>query len=371
MKFAKSLEIKVVLDDQVTSKLDAIERKLKRLPKETKLTVSLVDRTAAAYKKIKKMLSNQKLSFLLIPDDKVTSTVKRIIGYIKKNLKNGYTVKLKVIDEITKTVNRLTALLRKFEKTYYVKVVVKTKISDKINKKESLINKETSKKESDKSSDKGSDKNSDQKPGWVGKIKGWLKDWWTKSAWPWIKDTLNEIGKAFLDRFKERLIEKLKNDVFDKIIDKILGPQKKDDSGENSDTDKKVLNRNTGGNCCCDCCEGGISPGTKNKKTYRKKKSPTKAPNRTLKVPGEVIRRRQSGTPAESAPRTSGSKLKNWLGGLKSLGKDSSKLGKAFRGMGKAVPYVGSALAVFDLAGINKDNAGEKVGSIGALLVKT
>ncbi|CAI6262343.1 Phage tail length tape-measure protein [Bacillus subtilis] len=365
MKFAKSLEIKVVLDDQVTSKLDAIERKLKRLPKETKLTVSLVDRTAAAYKKIKKMLSNQKLSFLLIPDDKVTSTVKRIIGYIKKNLKNGYTVKLKVIDEITKTVNRLTALLRKFEKTYYVKVVVKTKVSDKINKKESPINKETSKRESDKSSDKGSDKSSDQKPGWVGKIKGWLKDWWTKSAWPWIKDTLNEIGKAFLDRFKERLIEKLKNDVFDKIIDKILGPQKKDDSGENSDTDKKVLNRNTGGNCCCDCCEGGISPGTKNKKTYRKKKSPTKAPNRTLKVPGEVIRRRQSGTPAESTPRTSGSKLKNWLGGLKSLGKDSSKLGKAFRGMGKAVPYVGSALAVFDLAGINKDNAGEKVGSIG------
>ncbi|QNK38697.1 transglycosylase SLT domain-containing protein [Bacillus subtilis] len=365
LKFAKSLEIKVVLDDQVTSKLDAIERKLKRLPKETKLTVSLVDRTAAAYKKIKKMLSNQKLSFLLIPDDKVTSTVKRIIGYIKKNLKNGYTVKLKVIDEITKTVNRLTALLRKFEKTYYVKVVVKTKVSDKINKKESPINKETSKRESDKSSDKGSDKSSDQKPGWVGKIKGWLKDWWTKSAWPWIKETLNEIGKAFLDRFKERLIEKLKNDVFDKIIDKILGPQKKDDSGENSDTDKKVLNRNTGGNCCCDCCEGGISPGTKNKKTYRKKKSPTKAPNRTLKVPGEVIRRRQSGTPAESAPRTSGSKLKNWLGGLKSLGKDSSKLGKAFRGMGKAVPYVGSALAVFDLAGINKDNAGEKVGSIG------
>ncbi|MGQ9005373.1 transglycosylase SLT domain-containing protein [Bacillus sp. FSL R5-0523] len=366
LKFAKSLEIKVVLDDQVTSKLDAIERKLKRLPKETKLTVSLVDRTAAAYKKIKKMLSNQKLSFLLIPDDKVTSTVKRIIGYIKKNLKNGYTVKLKVIDEITKTVNRLTALLRKFEKTYYVKVVVKTKISDKINKKESPINKETSKKESDKSSDKGSDKSSDQKPGWVGKIKGWLKDWWTKSAWPWIKDTLNEIGKAFLDRFKERLIEKLKNDVFDKIIDKILGPQKKDDSGENSDTDKKVLNRNTGGNCCCDCCEGGgLNPSTKNKKTYRKKKSPTKAPNRTLKVPGEVIRRRQSGTPAESAPRTSGSKLKNWLGGLKSLGKDSSKLGKAFRGMGKAVPYVGSALAVFDLAGINKDNAGEKVGSIG------
>ncbi len=44
-----------------------------------------------------------------------------------------------------------------------------------------------------------------------------------------------------MDRFKERLIEKLKNDVFDKIIDKILGPQKKDDSGENSDTDKKSL----------------------------------------------------------------------------------------------------------------------------------
>ncbi|KAF1680820.1 transglycosylase SLT domain-containing protein [Bacillus sp. SKDU12] len=361
LKFAKSLEIKVVLDDQATARLEAIEQKLKRLPKETKLTVSLVDRTKTAYKKIRKLLSNQKLSFLFVPEDKVTSTVKKMIGYIKKNIKNGYTVKLKVIDEITKTVNRLTALLRKFEKTYSVKVVVKTKVSDKINKKESPINKEKSKEGSDKSSDKSSD----QKPGWVGKIKGWLKDWWTKSAWPWIKDTLNEIGKAFLDRFKERLLEKLKNDVFDKIIDKILGPQKKKDSGGGSEKDKKVLNRNTGGKCCCGCEGGSTRPGSKKKKTYRKKKSPTKAPNRTLKVPGEVIKRRKSGTSGKSASRTSGSKGKNWIGSLKSLGKDSSKLGKAFRGMKKAVPYVGSALELFDLAGTNKDNAGEKVGSIG------
>ncbi|MFP3336296.1 phage tail tape measure protein, partial [Pseudomonas sp. SIMBA_064] len=44
------------------------------------------------------------------------------------------------------------------------------------------------------------------------------------------------------------------------------------------------------------------------------------------------------------------------------------KLGKALKGLGKfrkAIPYVGNLLSLFDLQGTNKDNVGEKVGTVG------
>ncbi|MBY8913816.1 transglycosylase SLT domain-containing protein [Bacillus sp. YC2] len=369
LKFAKSLQIKVAIDDQATVKLEALEKKMKLLPKKMNISISLSEHVTPAYKKMKKMLTNHVFSFLLVADDQITLTVKKIIGFIKRNLERGYTVKLKVIDEITKTVNRLTLLLRKFAKTYYIKLEAKDKVSEKVNKQKSPIEykKDESKKGTDKKSDKDSEKESDQKPGWVGKIKGWLKDWWTKSAWPWIKDTLNEIGKAFMDRFKERLMEKLKDDVFDKIIDKILGPQKKKDSEGKEETENKVKNRNTGGCCCCRSGERN-GPGRKRNKNPRKKrKGPAtkKSPARTIKVPSEVVKNRQE---KSSGKKTVGSKMKKWLGDLTSAGEESSKLGKALKGfgkLGKAIPYIGNALSLLDLQGTNKDNVGEKVGTVG------
>ncbi|WP_049628318.1 transglycosylase SLT domain-containing protein [Bacillus sp. JFL15] len=372
LKFAKSLQIKVAVDDQATGTLEALEKKMRLLPKKMNISVSLTEHVTPVYKKLKKMLSNHAFSFLLTADDQITLKVKKIIGYIKRNLKKGYTVKLKVIDEITKTVNRLTSVLRQFEKTYYVKLEVKDKVTDKVKNQGSPLEykEDKPKKGESENSKKTSENESDKKPGWAGKIKGWLKDWWTKSAWPWIKDTLKEIGKAFVDRFKERLMEKLKDDVFDKIIDKILGPQKKKDAEGKEETESKIKNRNTGG-CCCDC-GGSSAPGRKRNKNPRKKrkgpgtrKTPGKTPSRTIRVPGKVIKNRQE---KSSGNKTAGSKMKKWFGDLTSAGEESSKLGKALKGLGKfrkAIPYIGNLLSLSDLQGTNKDNVGEKVGTVG------
>ncbi|WP_371807369.1 transglycosylase SLT domain-containing protein [Bacillus vallismortis] len=331
LKFAKSLEVKVVLDDQATAGLDVIEQKLKRLPKERNITVSLIDHATDAYKKLKKMLSGNQFSVDLFVNDQVTPATKRILGYLQKNLKKGYSVKLKVIDEITKTVNRITALLRDFEKTYTVNITAKEKLAaDKINEKKPEEKKN------------------------------------------WFMQLLEDFGTAF----KDKVIDK----ILDWLFEKIPGFKKNDNETNtpnhapgNTQSNDKVDKRNTGRRCCCCCCGGGGNRSrSKANKRYKKRKSPTSArtSGRTLRVPGEVLRRRQGGASGENATsgRNSGSKFRNWFGSMRSVATDSSKWGKVLtplKGLGKfakRVPVLGAALQATDLLGMNKDNAGEKVG---------
>lgn len=185
--------------------------------------------------------------------------------------------------------------------------------------------------------------------------------------------TLEDFGTAF----KDKVIEKILDSLFEKI------PWlKKNDNEENTpdhapgntQSNEKVDKRNTGQRCCCCCCGcGGNSSESKANKRYKKRKSPTSAgtSGRTLRVPGEVLQRRQSGASGENATsgRNSGSKFRNWLGSMRSTATDSSKWGKVLtplKGLGKfakGIPLLGTALAATDLLGMNKENAGEKVGS--------
>ncbi|MCY7933066.1 transglycosylase SLT domain-containing protein [Bacillus spizizenii] len=360
LKFAKSLEVKVVLDDQATAGLNVIEHKLKRLPKERNITVSLIEHVTDAYKKIRKMLSGNQFSVGLFVNDQITPATKRILGYLQKNLKNGYSVKLKVIDEITKTVNRITALLGDFEKTYTVKLKVIDEITKTVNRITALLRdfEKTYTVNIIAKEKLAADKINEKKP---------------EEKKNWFMQTLEDFGTAF----KDKVIEKILDSLFEKI------PWfKKNDNEENTpnhapgntQSNEKVDKRNTGQRCCCCCCGcGGNSSGSKVNKRYKKRKSPTSArtSGRTLRVPGEVLRRRQSGTSGENATsgRNSGSKFRNWLGSMRSAATDSSKWGKVLtplKGLGKfakGIPLLGTALAATDLLGMNKENAGEKVGS--------
>ncbi|WP_437367804.1 transglycosylase SLT domain-containing protein [Bacillus inaquosorum] len=359
LKFAKSLEVKVILDDQATAGLDVIEHKLKRLPKERNITVSLIEHVTDAYKKIRKMLSGNQFSVGLFVNDQITPATKRILGYLQKNLKNGYSVKLKVIDEITKTVNRITALLSHFEKTYTVKLKVVDEITKTVNRITALLRdfEKTYTVNIIAKEKLAADKINEKKP---------------EEKKNWFMQTLEDFGTAF----KDKVIEKILDSLFEKI------PWfKKNDNEENTpdrapgntQSNEKVDKRNTGQRCCCCCGCGGNSSGSKANKRYKKIKSPTSArtSGRTLRVPGEVLRRRQSGASGENATsgRNSGSKFRNWLGSMRSTATDSSKWGKVLtplKGLGKfakGIPLLGTALAATDLLGMNKENAGEKVGS--------
>lgn len=104
----------------------------------------------------------------------------------------------------------------------------------------------------------------------------------------------------------------------------------------------------------CGCCCAGISTG-KSKKVKNRNGSSNKG-NKSNPV----------NTP-KSAKAAKGGSGKGFSGLLKTLGESKGLKGglKGLKGAAKGIPGLGEILSLTDLAGINKDNAGEKVGSAG------
>ncbi|WP_098408022.1 transglycosylase SLT domain-containing protein [Bacillus sp. CX-1] len=345
-KFIHSVNIGVNINDQASAQLIEIQRRLKRIPPETTVKLTLADNVSQKLTKIKRMLSKREYSLSISAEDRVTLTVKKIIGYLKNNLKKGYSVQLYVLDKVTKTASRIASLLKKLEKTYIVTIDLNDKATNKIKNKK--VSGETSEVKHDK---KGS---------FFEQGKDLLGEWWKKSGWPWIKDTGKEIGKAFVDRFKDRLMEKLNNDIFDKIIDKILGPQ----------STKGSQSKSSGpghGQCCC-CL-------------YPQKEPPNSAGNsQNVSVSGSSEEHKGWNLKSLSRGILPAAKILFYLKSLRP-NKEPGKLAKLLeplkpmieklKPLGKKLSPLGKLLPLTDLIGINKDNAGEKIGSVGGRMLGT
>ncbi|PAD00508.1 lytic transglycosylase, partial [Bacillus licheniformis] len=345
-KFIHSVNIGVNINDQASAQLIEIQRRLKRIPPETTVKLTLADNVSQKLTKIKRMLSKREYSLSISAEDRVTLTVKKIIGYLKNNLKKGYSVQLYVLDKVTKTASRIASLLKKLEKTYIVTIDLNDKATNKIKNKK--VSGETSEAKHDK---KGS---------FFEQGKDLLGEWWKKSGWPWIKDTGKEIGKAFVDRFKDRLMEKLNNDIFDKVIDKILGPQ----------STKGSQSKSSGpghGQCCC-CL-------------YPQKEPPNSAGNRqNVSVSGSSEEHKGWNLKSLSRGILPAAKILFYLKSLRP-NKEPGKLAKLLeplkpmieklKPLGKKLSPLGKLLPLTDLIGINKDNAGEKIGSVGGRMLGT
>ncbi|MDI3080527.1 transglycosylase SLT domain-containing protein [Bacillus licheniformis] len=345
-KFIHSVNIGVNINDQASAQLIEIQRRLKRIPPETTVKLTLADNVSQKLTKIKRMLSKREYFLSISAEDRVTLTVKKIIGYLKNNLKKGYSVQLYVLDKVTKTASRIASLLKKLEKTYIVTIDLNDKATNKIKNKK--VSGETSEVKHDK---KGS---------FFEQGKDLLGEWWKKSGWPWIKDTGKEIGKAFVDRFKDRLMEKLNNDIFDKVIDKILGPQ----------STKGSQSKSSGpghGQCCC-CL-------------YPQKEPPNSAGNRqNVSVSGSSEEHKGWNLKSLSRGILPAAKILFYLKSLRP-NKEPGKLAKLLeplkpmieklKPLGKKLSPLGKLLPLTDLIGINKDNAGEKIGSVGGRMLGT
>ncbi|MCY8178767.1 transglycosylase SLT domain-containing protein [Bacillus paralicheniformis] len=344
-KFIHSVNIGVIIDDQASAQLIEIQRRLKRIPPETTVKLNLADNVSQKLTKIKRMLSKREYSFSISVEDRVTLTVKKIIGYLKNNLKKGYSVQLYVLDKITKTASRIASLLKKLEKTYIVTIDLNDKATNKIKNK--------------KVSGETSEVKHNKKRSFFEQGKDLLGEWWKKSGWPWIKDTGKEIGKAFVDRFKDRLMEKLNNDIFDKIIDKILGPQSTKGSQSKSSGPGHEQ-------CCCLYPQKESLSSTGNSQTVSVSGSSEEHKGWNLKSLSRVI------MPAAKIlfylkslrPAKEPGKLAKLLEPLKPTLEKLKPLGKKLSPLGKLLPLT-------DLIGINKDNAGEKIGSVGGRMLGT
>ncbi|MCZ4246674.1 transglycosylase SLT domain-containing protein [Bacillus amyloliquefaciens] len=121
--------------------------------------------------------------------------------------------------------------------------------------------------------------------------------------------------------------------------------------------------------CCCGGGFGGESRG-KGRSSGRQGGAARRNPTRgTISVPADRLGRERGRTGAGSAAGRNG--VSTTRTELRSAGQDASKMGKILKplsGVGKfakGIPVLGTALAATGLIGMNKDNAGEKLGSFG------
>ncbi|POO71774.1 phage portal protein [Bacillus amyloliquefaciens] len=128
------------------------------------------------------------------------------------------------------------------------------------------------------------------------------------------------------------------------------GPQRTGPSPKSSGRSAKKTGGALGGCCCCT----GVTRG---------KSSKVEGRNKSSKRGSSVKESKQASV---NTPKTKGAG--KGIGGLlKGLGDSKALKGgmKGLKGAAKGIPGIGELLSLTDLAGINKDNAGEKVGSAG------
>ncbi|MGM0966250.1 MAG: transglycosylase SLT domain-containing protein [Bacillota bacterium] len=235
------------------------------------------------------------------------------------------------------------------------------------------------------------------------------RKFWDEKALPWVENKIEEYKQDVIGRIKEKIKfnpEKKLDQLVKAGLDRLLGAS--DQSSESttqtpttapttaptstpSNPAPKTKPQSRGGkglfrNSCCPCCARGLSRGGSTKTKNRNGRSPrqTRNPNATSRA--EMNRRPPSrlGKLKTNAGKLFG-KIPNGLkkgagiaasaGGLTGLVKGSkglSGLGKAMKSIGKGsgkllkkVPILGSVLSATNLIGMNKENAGEKIGTTG------
>ncbi|MEK5008612.1 transglycosylase SLT domain-containing protein [Bacillus sp. FSL K6-3312] len=255
------------------------------------------------------------------------------------------------------------------------------------------------------------------------------RKFWDEKALPWVENKIEEYKQDVIGRIKEKIKfnpEKKLDQLVKAGLDRLLGAS--DQSSESttqapttaptstpttaptstpttaptstpttapttapSNPAPKTKPQSRGGkglfrNSCCPCCARGLSRGGSTKTKNRNGRSPrqTRNPNATTRT--EMNRRPPSrlGKLKTNAGKLFG-KIPTGLkkgagiaasaGGLTGLVKGSkglSGLGKAMKSIGKGsgkllkkVPILGSVLSATNLIGMNKENAGEKIGTTG------
>ncbi|WP_411170933.1 transglycosylase SLT domain-containing protein [Bacillus pumilus] len=237
------------------------------------------------------------------------------------------------------------------------------------------------------------------------------RKFWDEKALPWVENKMEDYKQDVIGRIKEKIKfnpeEKL-DQLVKTGLDRLFGAS--DQSSESatpapttaptststptstpSNPAPKTKPQPRGGkglfrNSCCPCCARGLSRGGSTKTKNRNGRSPrqTRNPNATTRT--EMNRRPPSriGKLKTNAGKLFGkipSGLKKGagiaasVGGLTGLVKGSkglSGLGNAMKSIGKGsgkllkkVPILGSVLSATNLIGMNKENAGEKIGTTG------
>lgn len=303
----KSWQLEISAVDKAGKTIDNISNQLKqKLPGNYQFSIVINDQATPGIQKIRSIMSDLSSAEYFLTaavNDRVTPAVQKISGYMKGVLQKGYSATLYVIDKITQTASRISSYLNNhLAREYQATLTINDQATAKMNALQKKLNSIEAKRILKIDAIVKTEQKEDSKDS-----DGKAEAVWTKIL-KWGKEKFVDWVKGLPEK------------IWDKSFDAILG--------------KLFKGEESGGGCCC-CGGGGGSiinePATSSR-------------------PGSE----ETSTNGETRPgrNRSGGKF---MKGLRKVGKVG----------GKALPYAGALLSATELMNMNKENAGEKVGSAG------
>lgn len=417
------------LDQGIYRDLKALNNQLNMLPNHLVISIQAkgLDVIKSSINRLKQAgTSPILLTFKL--NDQLSGKMSSIKKSIYQLMNRTYYMRLNMVDQATAAIQRIKKTLKSLTMSKHeIRVSVQDNAKSKLKKRdqaESIVKEQNIKKEPEAVSP--SVKTDESKQSWLqnlankglneiqkyagdvaDKVKEKLspRKFWDEKALPWVENKMEDYKQDVIGRIKEKIKfnpeEKL-DQLVKTGLDRLFGAS--DQSSESatpapttapttapSNPAPKTKPQPRGGkglfrNSCCPCCARGLSRGGSTKTKNRNGQSPRQSTNPNATTRTEMNRRPPSrlGKLKTNAGKLFGkipSGLKKGagiaasVGGLTGLVKGSkglSGLGNAMKSIGKGsgkllkkVPILGSVLSATNLIGMNKENAGEKIGTTG------
>ncbi|UYO34986.1 transglycosylase SLT domain-containing protein [Bacillus zhangzhouensis] len=355
-------------------------------------------------------------------NDQLSAKMSSIKKSILQLINRTYYMRLNMVDQATAAIQRIKKTLKSLTMSKHeIRVSVQDNAKSKLKKRdqaESVVKEKTIKKEPEIAST--SVKTDEPKQSWLqnfankglneiqkyagdvaDKVKEQLspRKFWDEKALPWVENKMEEYKQDVIGRMKEKIKfnpeEKL-DQLVKTGLDRLFGVSENNSttpaptSTPSNPAPKTHLKAKSGKglfrNSCCPCCARGLSRRGSNKtknRNGRSQRQPTN-PNATTRADRNKRLPGRLGKLKTNAGKLFGkipSGLKKGainvasLGGLTGLvkgGKGLSGLGDAVKNIGKGsgkllkkLPILGGLLGATNLIGMNKENAGQKIGTTG------
>ncbi|MGX9290510.1 transglycosylase SLT domain-containing protein [Bacillus sp. A015] len=362
-------------------------------------------------------------------NDQLSGKISSIKKSILQLMNRTYYMRLNTVDQATAAIQRIKKTLKSLTMSKHeIRVSVQDNAKSKLKKRDQTDSVVKEKKIKKGPNATAATKTNENKQSWLGnlgnkaikeiekyagdvsdKLKEKLspRNFWDNKALPWIETKMDEYKQEVIGRIREKIkinFEEKLDQLVSSGLDRLFGTNNQ--ASENNSTPvaptptstptptnpaPKTKPQPRGGkglfrNSCCPCCARGLSrrgsTRTKNRngRSQRQPTNPTgttraernrKPPNRLGKLKtnaGKLFGKIPSGL-------KKGAGIAASVGGLTGLVKGSkglSGLGDAVKNIGrgsgkllKRVPILGNLLSTTNLIGMNKENAGEKVGATG------
>ncbi|MEC1626095.1 phage portal protein, partial [Bacillus mojavensis] len=242
--------ISISAEDNASTVIQKVQTQLQGLPASVSIKIGANDQATEKFERLREFVAGFKgFTIMLSAEDRVSPAVQKIQRYMETALKNGYSVTIRVIDHVMKTVGRISAGIGALtQKDNQIQLTLNDQVSKKLDELQKKIDSfgklKTAEKTASPSAKKAESKKGEEKEG--GSLWGNLVEEGKKKIKEKLDEKVTEYKEAVIDRVTQKFEkfnpEKILDDKFYALLDKVFGPEEKTPA-ENA--------------CCCN----GLNPG--------------------------------------------------------------------------------------------------------------